>query len=208
MSKGKPIVNFNIYIKQILNMVHANTGITLDSKSQVSSFLYVLSSKIAKEASFLANANFGKSEAIKQHTLTAKEIQSAILIVMPPEISKHAISEGQKALNKYSESYANKGNLKIRKSAASRAGILIPPSRVNKIIRLNHCGRVGSGSSVYLASVLEYIAVEILELAGDSLKHGIINAHDLMNAIKNDEELNILSKNIKWETIGGGKNFS
>ncbi|KAI8893697.1 histone H2A.J-like protein [Globomyces pollinis-pini] len=82
------------------------------------------------------------------------------------------------------------------RSRSSRAGLQFPVGRVHRLLRKgNYAQRVGAGAPVYLAAVLEYLAAEILELAGnaarDNKKSRIIPRH-LQLAIRNDEELNKL----------------
>uniref|UniRef100_A0A0D3AHH6 Histone H2A n=1 Tax=Brassica oleracea var. oleracea TaxID=109376 RepID=A0A0D3AHH6_BRAOL len=59
--------------------------------------------------------------------------------------------------------------------------------------------RVGTGAPVYLAAVLEYLAAEVLELAGnaarDNKKNRIIPRHVLL-AVRNDDELGKLLKGV------------
>ncbi|CAD6890321.1 unnamed protein product [Tilletia controversa] len=79
---------------------------------------------------------------------------------------------------------------------SAKAGLQFPVGRIHRLLRNgNYAQRVGAGAPVYLAAVLEYLAAEILELAGnaarDNKKSRIIPRH-LQLAIRNDEELNKL----------------
>ena len=38
----------------------------------------------------------------KKQTLSSKEVQTAVRLILPGELSKHAVSEGTKAVTKYS----------------------------------------------------------------------------------------------------------
>lgn len=78
-------------------------------------------------------------------------------------------------------------------SRSDKAGLQFPVGRTARLIREGHYAhRVGVGASVYLAAVLEYLAAELLELAGnvakDLKKTRIIPRH-LALAIRGDEEL-------------------
>ncbi|CAG8433351.1 1560_t:CDS:1 [Diversispora eburnea] len=85
---------------------------------------------------------------------------------------------------------------KASSSRSAKAGLQFPVGRIHRLLRKgNYAQRVGAGAPVYLAAVLEYLAAEILELAGnaarDNKKSRIIPRH-LQLAIRNDEELNKL----------------
>merc|ERR1711915_590772 len=81
-------------------------------------------------------------------------------------------------------------------SRASKAGLQFPVGRIARFMKQGrYAERVGAGAPVYAAAVLEYLAAEILELAGnaakDNKKTRIVPRHILL-AIRNDEELNRL----------------
>ena len=68
------------------------------------------------------------------------------------------------------------------KSRSTRAGLQFPVGRIHRLLRKgNYAERVGAGAPVYLAAVMEYLAAEVLELAGnaarDNKKTRIIPRH-------------------------------
>ena len=90
-------------------------------------------------------------------------------------------------------------------SRSSRAGLQFPVGRIARYLKQGKFAeRVGAGAPVYLAAVLEYLAAEVLELAGnaakDNKKTRIIPRH-IQLAVRNDEELNKLMANT---TIASG----
>ena len=81
-------------------------------------------------------------------------------------------------------------------SRSARAGLQFPVGRIARYMRRGgYASRVGGGAPVYLASVLEYLTAELLELAGnaakDNKKQRIVPRH-VMLAVKNDDELSKL----------------
>lgn len=91
---------------------------------------------------------------------------------------------------------ASSSSNKKAKTRSSKAGLQFPVGRIHRMLRKgNYAERVGAGAPVYLAAVLEYLAAEILELAGNAArdnKKTRINPRHLQLAIRNDEELNKL----------------
>jgi len=85
---------FGVYIYKVLKQVHSDTGISKRSMQIMNSFINDIFEKVALEASKLVRYN-------KKHTLSAREIQSAVKLLLPGELAKHAIIEGAKAVNKY-----------------------------------------------------------------------------------------------------------
>ncbi|EDQ90457.1 uncharacterized protein MONBRDRAFT_3764, partial [Monosiga brevicollis MX1] len=82
------------------------------------------------------------------------------------------------------------------KSRSSRAGLQFPVGRIHRHLKNgNYAQRIGAGAPVYLAAVMEYLAAEILELAGNAAKDNKktrISPRHIQLAVRNDEELNKL----------------
>ncbi|KAG1661987.1 hypothetical protein FOA52_007159 [Chlamydomonas sp. UWO 241] len=90
-------------------------------------------------------------------------------------------------------------------SRSAKAGLQFPVGRIARYLKKGkYAERVGAGAPVYLAAVMEYLAAEVLELAGnaarDNKKNRIIPRH-IQLAIRNDEEL---SKLLGTVTIAAG----
>ncbi|PIN24353.1 Histone 2A [Handroanthus impetiginosus] len=92
------------------------------------------------------------------------------------------------------------GEKKKPVSRSVRAGLQFPVGRIGRYLKKGRYGeRVGTGAPVYMAAVLEYLAAEVLELAGnaarDNKKNRIIPRHVLL-AVRNDEELGKLLQGV------------
>jgi histone H2B len=111
---------YSSYIYKVLKQVHPDTGISNKAMSILNSFGRVnlnpvlitvndIFERVAGEASKLASYN-------KKSTISSREIQTAVRLILPGELAKvrffsrahansqHAVSEGTKAVTKYSSS--------------------------------------------------------------------------------------------------------
>ncbi|PIA29968.1 hypothetical protein AQUCO_05800211v1 [Aquilegia coerulea] len=94
---------------------------------------------------------------------------------------------------------------KVSTSRSSKAGLQFPVGRISRFLKAGkYAQRVGAGAPVYLASVLEYLAAEVLEMAGnaarDNKKTRVVPRH-IQLAVRNDEELSNLLGSV---TIANG----
>lgn len=96
-SRKKRKESYAIYIYKVLKQVHPDTGISSKAMLIMNSFVSDIFERIAAESSRLAHYN-------KKSTITSREIQTAIRLLLPGELAKHAVSEGTKAVTKYTSS--------------------------------------------------------------------------------------------------------
>lgn len=85
---------YKIYIFKVLKQVHPDIGISSKAMGIMNSFINDIFEKLAQESSRLARYN-------KKPTITSREIQTAVRLVLPGELAKHAVSEGTKAVTKF-----------------------------------------------------------------------------------------------------------
>lgn len=130
--KGKRTESYSSYIYKVLKQVHPETGISkkvrgraahckgppwvppeahgpachaalllplllLQGMSIMNSFINDIFERLAGEAGRLARYS-------KKATLSSREIQTSVRLMLPGELSKHAVSEGTKAVTKYTSS--------------------------------------------------------------------------------------------------------
>lgn len=97
--KKKNYQSFSIYLYKLLRMVaQDNMGISRKSMLIMNNFLNDMLEKIAVEAGRLAGHT-------KKSTLGSREIQAAVKLVIPGELSTHANIEAVKAINMFHKSH-------------------------------------------------------------------------------------------------------
>jgi histone H2B len=93
----KSVETYKIYILKVLKQVHPDISISSKAMSIMNSFINDIFEKLAVEATKLARYN-------KKPTITSHEIQTSVRLILPGELAKHAVSEGTKAVTKFTSS--------------------------------------------------------------------------------------------------------
>ena len=92
--KRRRLETYSSYIYRVLKQVHPDRGISKKGMAVMNSFVTDIFERIVTEAGHLARVNH-------KSTVGTREIQTAVRLILPGELSKHAISEGTKAVTKF-----------------------------------------------------------------------------------------------------------
>ncbi|XP_066935908.1 histone H2B.2, sperm-like [Clytia hemisphaerica] len=95
--RSKRRESYTMYIYKVLKQVHPDVGISSKSMSIMNSFVNDIFERLAGQASRLCIQN-------KRSTMGSREVQTSVRLLLPGELAKHAVSEGTKAVTKYTSS--------------------------------------------------------------------------------------------------------
>ncbi|XP_010860437.1 PREDICTED: histone H2B type 2-E-like [Bison bison bison] len=83
--------SYSVYVYKVLKQVHPDTIISSKAIGIMNSFINDIFEHITGEALRLAHYN-------KRSTITSREIQTAVRLLLPGELVKHTVSKGTKAV--------------------------------------------------------------------------------------------------------------
>ena len=89
--------SYSVYVYKVLKQVHPDTNISSKAIGIMNSFINDIFEHITGEALRLAHYN-------KRSTITSREIQTAVRLLLPGELVKHTVSNGTKAVTKSTSS--------------------------------------------------------------------------------------------------------
>ena len=186
---------FETYISKILKSV-SGRGITSNAKQQLNSAMCFITRE-------LANSVIQLTLFAKKKTLSVKEVENAVKIMFTGELSKNALIEGEKSIEKI-DIEMSKGT-----SKQNKAGIIVAPSVAEKFLRNFGASSVmvSKNAPVFLAAIIDYTIGEILTSASEfamTNKRVRITIRDLEMSIQKDSELSNVYTSFNISIIGGG----
>ena len=93
--RKRRVETYSSYIFKVMRQVHPEMGISKKGMSIMNSFIEDVFERVSAEAANLCRQN-------KKATASSREIQTAVRLVLPGELAKHAVAEGTKAVTKFS----------------------------------------------------------------------------------------------------------
>ena len=180
--RSRHAISFATYIQRVLKQVAPQIGL-----SGVA--VHTLESVSVDVLKRLGETAFDLVQRAKRKTLSERDLQAAVRLLLHGELAKAAVREGVKAITTY-----NAG--RVEGSRSARAGLVMSVARVERFLRamMPHTN-MSEAAPVYAAAVLEYVLTELLELsanaARDHKRKRIVPRH-LLLVIENDSELSHL----------------
>jgi len=92
--KHKGMPTYSSFIYKVLKQVHPELGISKRGMNIMNSFMSDIFDRIATESNRLLRS-------MSRRTLSGREVQTCVRLLLPGELAKHAVSEGTKAVNKF-----------------------------------------------------------------------------------------------------------
>merc|ERR1711939_1075004 len=124
--------------------------------------------------------------------LSARAIQTAVRLKFTGELAKHAVSEGTKALTKFTSNSSKTND--SRSNRSSQAGLqFLVEGTAALAAKLQPGVVLSEGAACYLSAVLEYMVAELMELSGNAAgdeRMDTISSRHILRALQNDDELN------------------
>ncbi|KAL9241262.1 hypothetical protein vseg_015393 [Gypsophila vaccaria] len=91
---GEGREGYKSYVYKVLKQVHPGMGVSSKAMTVINNLMADMFERLAGEAAKLG-------VHAKRNTLSAREIQGAVRLVLPGELGKHAVAEGTKAVTNY-----------------------------------------------------------------------------------------------------------
>ena len=188
---------FELYICKLLKQISDKNGINSNAKQQLNSAICII-------ASYISNVIFKLTEIAKKKTISIKEVVNAVKVIFSGNLAENSIREGHKSIENFTNKKVSKGS-----SRQGKAGIIFPPSIVEKFLRNFGYSKVmvTSSSPVFLATILEHFVSELLISAikfANTNKRIRITIRDLELSVRNNKELSEVFNKINISFIGGG----
>ncbi len=194
MSKASTTIpSYKVYLRSLIK--ENGTGVGQIASPQLNAMVVDLINRICTEI-LLAKA----STRNKIKTVQPNDVQTAIRLMYPGELARHAIAYGTKAVSKFqaAESTGNRTTF-----TEFRFGV----GRIERHMRLQlgAGGRISKTAPLYVADAVGYVMSEIIGMASNSArdrKAVRINSRDIFLAIQNDSELQKLFGNSLMAATG------
>ncbi len=193
--KKKQFRFFDTYIGKLLKQINSEKGITANTRQQLNSVLQFVTEILANKAQDITLKT-------QKRTISDAEVLTAARLELDGQFLSDIEARAQEALDQYSSSDTTG-------SKQSRAGLVFPPSVVEKYLRRFGTSKlmVTQKAPIVLAVIVEEIAKQLLSLAGEKStenKKVRLQVRDLELAVHDNPDLKNFfhTHNIKF--VGGG----